>query len=516
MTKIKTEREPRICIIGAGMSGMLMAIKLLKAGHSNFKIYERASTVGGTWRENRYPGVACDVASFAYCYEFEPNPNWSHRFSPGPEIFNYFVRTAEKYQLLPHISFNTEVVRAKFHNQQWHIEAIKNLSSDEGDSRSVTSMADGADNTDTSVVERESFDIFIAATGPLHKRKYPDIAGLDSFAGDRFHTADWNDQYDLTGKHVGVIGTGSSSVQMIDPLSKLSGQLSVFQRTAQWIMPTANIKYSDSAKRWKRRIPLLGTLTRKFYDVIGELFGQAALKDGWQRRYIDKATLEHLNTITDPELRTKLTPDHKAMCKRMIVSDSYYPAMQRENVDCIVDPIIRIEPNGVVVDNGSAEGRLIELDTLITATGFYPNAWGVNEIIGEDGTSLSEAWDSGTRTYRSVAMPGFPNFFILIGPNSPITNLSLIDIADIGVDYAMQCIDKFARGEIITIAPKADVTQAFTEALTGAFDGTRWLSGCNSWYLEVDGIPVTWPWAPSRFRKELKTLDLNDYDVRVR
>lgn len=504
-----TTTDPRICIIGAGMSGMLMAIKLLKAGYTNFKIYERASTVGGTWRENRYPGVACDVASFAYCYDFEPNPNWSHRFSPGAEILEYFKRTAKKYNLLPHISFNTEVTRAAFKDGQWHIDAIRNTSSDDGASRSVTSIA----SEDQPIVESETFDIFIAATGPLHKRKYPDIPGLNSFAGDRFHTADWNDDYDLSGKRVGVIGTGSSAVQMIDPLSRACAQLNVFQRTAQWIMPTENVKYSDNAKQWKRRLPILGTLTRKFYDVIGELFGQAALKDGWQRRYIDKATLDNLNSIADPELRRKLTPDHKAMCKRMIVSDTYYPAMQRDNVDTLTENILRIEPNGVVIDDGSENGRLVELDTMITATGFYPNAWGVDQIIGEDGVSLNDAWDSGTRTYRSVTMPGFPNFFMLIGPNSPITNLSLIDIADIGVDYAMQCIDKFHRGELKAIAPRADVTQAFTDSLVSAFDGTRWVSGCNSWYLEVDGVPVTWPWAPGRFRKELKTLNLADYNV---
>lgn len=516
-TKQSYVRDPRICIIGAGMSGMLMAIKLQKAGYKNFKIYERASTVGGTWRENRYPGVACDVASFAYCYPFEPNPNWSHRFSPGSEIFNYFKNTAEKYQLLPYISFNTEVTRAEFKNNQWHIDAVKNTSSDDGASSSVTSMFDKNEDKDKSdneaIIESDSFDIFIAATGPLHKRKYPPIDGLESFAGDRFHTADWDDQYQLAGKRVGVIGTGSSAVQMMDPLSNEAQSLTVFQRTAQWIMPTDNIKYSESSKKWKRRLPILGLLTRKFYDGIGELFGKAALQDGWQRRYIDKATLENLNSIADPELRKKLTPDHKAMCKRMIVSDSYYPAMQRSNVDVVANKILRIEPSGVIYDDGTENGKLVELDTLITATGFYPNAWGVDNIIGNDGVSLSDAWDNGVRTYRSITMPGFPNMFMLIGPNSPITNLSLIDIAEIGADYAIQCVDKFRRGEITAISPNAQVTQDFTDKLVSAFDGTRWVSGCNSWYLEVDGVPVTWPWAPSRFRKELKKLDLDDYDV---
>ena len=513
----ETQREPRICIIGAGMSGMLMGIKLLKAGISNFQIYERASTVGGTWRENRYPGVACDVASFAYCYEFEPNANWSHRFSPGPEIFNYFKNTAEKYQLLPHIKFNTEVSKAEYKNNSWHIESVSNTSSDIGKSQSVSSIVDQQSNkaSNEQKTEHAEFDIFIAATGPLTKRKYPDIPGLECFAGDRFHTADWNDQYELAGKRVGVIGTGSSAVQMMDPLSNQAKELKVFQRTAQWIMPTDNIKYTATQKKLKRWFPILGTLTRKFYDSIGELFGAAALKDGWQRRYIDKSVLENLNSVSDPALREKLTPDHLAMCKRMIVSDSYYPAMQRNNVDVLIDNIIRVEPTGVVVNDGSEKGRLVEVDTLITATGFYPNAWGIDTVIGENGESLAAAWDRGVRTYRSVTMPGFPNYFMLIGPNSPITNLSLIDIADIGVNYAMQCINKFRKGELVSITPKEDVTAEFTDSLVNAFDGTRWVSGCNSWYLEVDGVPVTWPWAPSRYRKELKKINFDHYDVKV-
>lgn len=513
----KIQHEPRICIIGAGMSGMLMAIKLLKAGITNFKIYERASTVGGTWRENRYPGVACDVASFAYCYEFEPNANWSHRFSPGPEIFNYFKNTAEKYQLLPHIKFNTEVTKAEYKNDCWHIESVSNTSSDIGKSNSVTSIVDpqATAASNNQKIEFAEFDIFIAATGPLHKRKYPNIPGLDSFVGDRFHTADWDDQYEVSDKRIGVIGTGSSAVQMMDPLSKQAKELKVFQRTAQWIMPTDNIKYSETQKKLKNRFPILGTLTRKFYDSIGELFGAAALKDGWQRRYIDKSVLANLHSVSNPTLREKLTPDHMAMCKRMIVSDSYYPAMQRNNVEVLTDKIIRVEPNGVVLDDGSEQGKLVEIDTLVTATGFYPNAWGIDTVIGQNGESLSAAWNRGVRTYRSITMPGFPNYFMLIGPNSPITNLSLIDIADIGVEYAMQCIEKFRSGELVSISPKEDVTAEFTDSLVSAFDGTRWVSGCSSWYLEVDGVPVTWPWAPSRFRKELKKINFDDYDVKV-
>ena len=476
-------RNPRICIAGAGMSGMLMAIKLQKAGFNHFQIYEKASKVGGTWRENRYPGVACDVASFSYCYAFEPNMSWSHRFSPGPEIQRYFEGVAEKYGLLKNIRFNTAVTSAVYRNQQWHVKT------DQGD--------------------EEVFDIYVAATGPLRERKYPDIPGLDSFAGQMFHTADWNDELDLRGKRVGIIGTGSSAVQMVDPISQVAGKLNVFQRTAQWVMPTPNPAYSQFSIKMKHWFPLLGKLTRKFYDWVGEQFGRAALYDGWRRRMVGYMCRKNLETIKDPELRRKLTPSDEPMCKRMIVSETFYPAMQRDNVALVVESIQGIEPQGI----RTADGQLHELDVLVLATGFYPNVWGVRQVVGENGQSLDEVWRQGVRTYRSVSIPGFPNYFMLIGPNSPITNLSLIDIADIGVDYVLQVVEKFHRGEITAISPKQEVVKAFTEDMINAFDKTVWVTGCNSWYLDADGVPATWPWLPSRFREELKTLNLDDYDV---
>lgn len=465
------------------MSGMLMAIKLKQAGINSFQIFEKASAVGGTWRENRYPGVACDVASFSYCYEFEPNPNWSHRFSPGPEIRAYFERAAEKYGLLPYIRFNTEITRAEYRDKQWHIE--------------------------TAAGEQEVFDVMVAATGPLHKRKYPDIPGLQDFAGVACHTADWADDMDPRGKRIGVIGTGSSAVQLTGPLAEVANKLTLFQRTAQWVIATPNPAYSELAIALKHRFPVLGRLTRTFYDWVGEQFGRAALRDGWRRRTVDWLCRMSLASVKDPELRRKLTPSDRAMCKRMIMSDSYYPAVQRSNVEVVTEGIERITPEGVV----TRDGRLHPLDVLVLATGFYPNAWGVGQVVGEHGVTLQQAWDSGTRSYRSIAVPGFPNYFMLIGPNSPITNLSLIDIADIGVDYIMQCVDKIRRGELVAMAPKADVTKQFTETLASAFTGTIWVSGCSSWYLDADGVPATWPWAPSHYRQALKSPEMADFEV---
>ncbi|WP_101756569.1 NAD(P)/FAD-dependent oxidoreductase [Oceanicoccus sp. KOV_DT_Chl] len=310
--------DPRICIVGAGMSGILMAIKLLEQGIDNFVVFEKSSSVSGTWRQNRYPGVACDVASFTYCYSFEPNPDWSHRFSPGPEIRAYFERVVDKYGVRPFIRFNTEVTEACFVDEQWRVTS-----------------SDG---------QQQFFDIYVAATGPLNNLHYPNIKGLKDFAGTCCHTADWDDNFDYTGKRVGIIGTGSSSVQSIDPLSAKAEHLTIFQRTPQWVMATDNPEYSALAIKLKHRLPVLGKLTRWFYAWIGEQFGLAALKDGFRRKLVFKACYQALNAVRDPELRKKLTPDYLPMCRRMIMSGTFHEAVQRTNVLVETTSIDRITP----------------------------------------------------------------------------------------------------------------------------------------------------------------------------
>jgi len=300
-------------------------------------------------------------------------------------------------------------------------------------------------------------------------------------------------------------------VQMMDPVSAVAEHLSVFQRTPQWVIPTPNVTYSDRARAWTRRLPLLSKLPRWYWTFVGEQFGKAALREGWQRRFIDKACQKYLDTVVDPELRRKLTPDYRAMCKRMIVSDNYYEALQRDNVSVLETPIASFDETGINLEDGSHEA----FDVIVLATGFYPNAWGVKNIVNAEGVSLEDRWNAGDRSYKSIAVPDFPNFFMLIGPNSPVTNLSLIEIADIGVDYIMQFVNAYRVGEITAASPRRDVTRAFTDRLKRSFKGTIWVSGCNSWYLDVEGVPMTWPWPPAEFRKQLKRVDWDDYEVKL-
>jgi cation diffusion facilitator CzcD-associated flavoprotein CzcO len=352
----------------------------------------------------------------------------------------------------------------------------------------------------------------VSATGPLNHRKYPDIQGLSSFAGTQFHTADWQDDYDIKGKRIGIIGSGSSGVQATHPLAQEAKKLTTFIRTPQWVMPTPNPYYGPVAKWLKRHVPLTGWITRKFYDWVGEQFGRAALSDGWRRKLVTMACEANLKQIKNAELRDKMQPDHKPMCKRMIVSDCYYDALQQDNVHVERNAIERIEPEGV----RTSDGQLHELDLLVLATGFYPNIWGVGDVVGLNGITLAETWqEEKSRNYLSIAVPNFPNFFVLIGPNSPITNLSLIDIADIGVNYVMQCIAKIEAGELRYMSPKTSAAEDFGNDLMSSFGDTIWVSGCDSWYFDGSSVPQTWPWRPSRYRDDLLVPRMQDYEVAV-
>jgi cation diffusion facilitator CzcD-associated flavoprotein CzcO len=374
-------RDPEVCIVGAGMSGLLMGIRLKQAGIESFRIHEKASSLGGTWRENTYPGLTCDVPSFFYSYSFEPNLDWSRRFSPGPEILAYFQHVAEKYGLLPHIAFDSKITGARYEQGRWSIE--------------------------TSRGEKTAVDVLVTASGALHQWRYPEIDGLEKFEGAKFHSAAWDHGVKLEGKRIGVVGNGSSGVQMMAPLSEVASHLTMFQRTAQWIAPVGNHVYTPAETRRKHRIPFLARLARFYYQQMFEVFSVAVVEPGRRRRGVAERCRNYLASVEDPELRRKLTPDYEPMCKRLIMSRDFYPTLTKEHVELVTEGIDHVEARGVV----TGDGRLHELDVLVLATGFDTHAWGVDHVVGEDGLSLKEAWAQGTRAYRSVAVPGFPNFF---------------------------------------------------------------------------------------------------------
>lgn len=479
------KRDLEIAIVGAGMSGLVMGIRLMRAGIRSFRIYEKAARVGGTWRENRYPGLTCDVPSFYYSYSFEPNPGWSHRFSPGAEIQRYFEGVAEKYGLLPFIRFESQIVHAGWEAGRWQLETREG--------------------------ERSAADVLILATGPLHRKHHPQIEGLERFSGAAFHSAAWDPDVPLEGQRIGVIGTGSTAVQMMTPLSEVASRVTMFQRTAQWIMPVGNMAYSPRQRWMAGLFPIIPRLKRAFYQRMFDQFSVGVTEDGRMRDRIRKGCQANLERIRDPELRRKLTPDYEPACKRLVMSKDFYRTMQKPNVGLVTDPIERAEPRGLV----TSDGALHALDVLVMATGFDPMAWGVDHVVGAEGQSLSEAWAAGTRTYRSVAMPGFPNCFMLVGPHSPIGNISIIDVSETQSRYILQCIERLRSGAARALDARPEAAETFNVALREAMKTTVWVTGCNSWYLDPDGIPIAWPWSAQRFRKELRKPRFEDYADRA-
>lgn len=477
---------PKVAIIGAGMSGLCMAVKLQDAGIQSYTIFEKADEVGGTWRDNTYPGLTCDVPSRYYSYTFRPNPNWSHLLPPGREIQGYFQQVADERGIRPHIRFDADVRSARYDSGQWHL---------------------------TTSAGQETFDVLITATGVLRVPRYPDIPGRDSFAGPTFHSSRWDHSVSLPDKRIGVIGTGSSGVQIVAELGGKVRGLTVFQRTAQWIYPMPNPRYSALTRTVLHRWPRLNEIGYRFWGFFFRfLFCRAVVHPGFQRDLVQAMCRWNLRlSVRDPQLRAKLTPDYQPMCKRQVMAGHFYRAVQQRGVAVITEPIDHIEPAGVV----TTDGALHELDLLVYATGFDARAYvRPLEVIGENGLTLDEVWADGPRAYRSVAVPGFPNLFMLMGPHSPIGNNSLIYVAEDQADYAIWWINQIRDGHVVAAAPTEVATKEYNEAMKAAMPQTIWVTGCNSWYLGKDGLPELFPWEPERHRELLREHQFADFEIR--
>jgi len=480
------QHDVRIVIIGAGMAGILSAIKLQEAGLDNFVIYEKAGDLGGTWRENTYPGISCDVPSHLYSYSFEPNPEWSHSFSPGTEIQAYFVGVARRHGIDERIRFREEVTRCEFTAGRWHLETAGGRS--------------------------DVADFVIAATGVLHHPNYPDIAGLDDFSGALFHSARWDHSVSLDGQRVGVIGTGSTGVQIVSATVTRAKKLSLFQRTAQWIMPQENPAYTQQEKAEFRRHPeQMRELRYQTSQMFSEGFANAVVDaDSPQMKGIEEMCRANLeDSVVDPGLREKLRPNYRAACKRLVISPDFYEAIQRSNAELVVEDIRRLEADGVRTD----DGRLHELDVLVLATGFHADQFmRPMEVIGRDGLRLDEVWADRPVAYLSISIPGMPNFFMLNGPNGPVGNFSLIEVAELQFAYIAQLIECVRSGECRGICATHVATKEFDARRVKAARKTVWTTGCNSWYLDDRGIPATWPWTFDRFRDEMAKPDWQAFE----
>lgn len=487
MTTKPGDRALRFAIIGAGMSGILAAIKLTEAGFTDYTVYEKADRLGGTWRENTYPGISCDVPSHLYSYSFALTPDWSSRYSPGAEINAYFERVAHDHGLEPHFRFGEEITRCKFVNGRWHLE--------------------------TGSGERDEVDVVIAATGVLHHPNIPDIEGLDRFEGAMFHSSRWDHDVVIDGARVGVIGTGSTAVQIVGAIVDRVGHLSLFQRTAQWVVQQENPPYGDEDKAEFRRQPALlsdlhSDLSRQF-GVFARAVVDADSPEMKMLEEVCRANLE--DTVRDPELRERLRPNYRAACKRLVVSPNFYEAIQHPNAELVTEGIERVEPKGV----RTRDGRLHELDVLVLATGFKADAFmRPMGVVGDDGVTLERAWANRPSAYLSITIPGFPNFFMLNGPNGPVGNFSLIEVAELQFAYILQLVERLRVGEFTEISASPRALESFEDARLEAAKKTIWMTGCRSWYLDDRGVPAVWPWPFERFRAEMREPKLEDFETR--
>ncbi len=479
--------SPRFIVIGAGMAGILSAIKLRERGFDDFTVYEKADRLGGTWRENTYPGVACDVPSHLYRYSFAPNAEWSSVFSPGGEILAYLEGVARSHGVLDAIEFGAEVDGLEFRDGRWHL-----------------TTADG---------RRDEADFVIAATGVLHHPKYPDIEGLDSFAGTMFHTARWNHDVPLEAKRVGIIGTGSTSVQVITAIVDTVGELHVFQRTPQWVLPMENTPISEADKENYRTNPsTMAELKKALAQSFENNFASAVVdKNSPTLAMLEETCRANIEShVSDSVLRAKLTPDYRAACKRLIIAPDFYEKIQRPNAHLITEAIAAIEPGGV----RTRDGELHELDILVLATGFRVDQFlRPIRVTGRHGVTLEDVWAKRPSAYLAISIPEFPNLFMLNGPNGPVGNFSLIDVAELQFDYIMQLVDATRANGGNEICATHEAAEQFELDRTEAAQNTVWVTGCRSWYLDDRGVPAAWPWGFDRFRSEMAAPRLADYEL---
>lgn len=475
-------------IIGAGFAGLCMAIKLKQAGINDFLILEQDAEAGGTWWANSYPGCACDVQSHLYSYSFEPNPDWSHMFGRQPEILGYQRHCVEKYGLSPYLRLSSAVTRAAFQEreQRWHVETD-----------------DGA---------RYRAPVLVAATGGLSRPALPDIPGLDRFEGEIFHSARWDHDYPLAGKRVAVIGTGASAIQFVPAIAPAVGHLYLFQRTPPWILPRPDRRVSRFERWLFKRWPVTQRIFRSL--LYWRLESRAVVFTVWPRLgvAIEAMARRHIRRgIPDPALRKQVTPDYPAGCKRVLLSDDYYPTLNRTNVDLVTDPIREITATGLVM----ADGHETKVDAIILGTGFQATApLPPGVIVGRGGLDITERWSGGIEAFKGISVSGFPNLFILNGPNTGLGHNSVIFMLEAQVRYVMDGLAAMEQSGVGALEVRPAVEANFNRHLQRRLARTVWASGCRSWYLDANGRNVTlWPGFTVEYWWRTRRFRLRDYQT---
>jgi cation diffusion facilitator CzcD-associated flavoprotein CzcO len=476
-------------IIGAGFAGLGAAIRLKQSGVEDFVILERATEVGGTWRDNTYPGAACDIPSVLYSFSFAPNPDWSQFYSGGPEILGYLRYLVEHFELESHLRLGRNVT---------------SLVWDERRGRWTAHIEGGEQFRGRSVV---------FAPGPLSNASLPAMRGIESYAGIKLHSARWDREVDLTGKKVAVIGTGSSAVQIIPELVKDAASVKVFQRTPGWVLPRLQFGTPGPAKAVFSKIPFAQRTLRRAVFAAHESIALGVVWSSPATKVVERAAhLQRRVQVSDPWLRRQLTPHHKIGCKRMLISNEYYRALQAENCKLITWPIATLCPEGI----RTADGIEHRVDAIVFATGFDVAKTGTPiPITGRGGRSLDEDWSRGAYAYKSMTVSGYPNLFLTFGPNSGPGHNSALVYMESQIDYAVKAISYLVAEQVHSLDVRADLEEQFNADIQQRLGRTNWNSGCHSWYLTDDGFNATmYPGFATQYKQQLARFRPGDYTLR--
>ena len=481
-------REVDIAIIGSGFSGLGAAIRLKQEGNDDFLVIEGGEDVGGTWHYNTYPGCACDVPSHLYSFSFAPNPDWSQTYSRQPEIRDYLHRCADRFGIRPHIRFGCRWIGAGWDQEsgRWDLET------NHGHLRAR---------------------VLVSAAGPMFEPNLPSIPGLDRFEGALFHSARWNHDYDLTGKRVAAIGTGASAIQFVPAIAPKVSRLHVFQRTAPWIAPHTNRPVTRLEKRLFRMFPPLQRLMRGSIYCARELLVLGFVKRPRLMRLVERVARSHRQSqVSDPGLLEKVTPDYPMGCKRVLPSNDWYPALGRPNVELVTDGIDEVRAHSIVTGDGSE----LEVDAIVLGTGFRVTDMPAARMIrGRDGRSLDEVWRGSPRAHLGSTISGFPNLFMLLGPNTGLGHGSMVYMIESQIAYLLDALRAMREHGAETVDLRPEVQAAYNSNVDERMKGTVWASGCSSWYIDSTGRNAAlWPDWTWRFRRRTVRFDSREYNLR--
>jgi cation diffusion facilitator CzcD-associated flavoprotein CzcO len=482
-------RPPRIAILGAGAGGLCAAIRLRAAGIDSFTVYEKSDGVGGTWRDNSYPGAGCDVPSHLYSFSFAPKLDWSRKFAGQPEILGYFEALVDRFDLRPHLRFGVEVTAASWDDEA----ALWRLT--------------------TAAGEPIEAEVVISALGQLNRPYVPDLPGLDGFAGTTFHSARWNHDHDLAGERVAVVGIGASAIQFVPRIAEQAGEVVLFQRSANYVAPKPDREFRPWERWLFTHVPALQRAYRE--SIYWRLEGRFALmrRDSRLGRLAERRFRDQIRPLVSDRLsEAALIPDYPPGCRRILIADDWYPTLLRPNVRVVTEPVTAVAEHAVV----TADGEEHPVDAIVFGTGFRTTEFlSPLRIRGRDGADLDEAWAGGARAYLGLAVPRFPNLFLLYGPNTNLGHNSILFMIEQQVAYALELVADLVRRDLAAVEVTAAAAAADDEEVQAAAARTVWAEGCHSWYKNAEGrITNNWVGHTTEYRRRLARVDRSHWDLR--